>query len=160
MAAAPLAGLGLSQIGGTRPLPFAPTAQGKTGGQILKPILAAWALLGFTVAGLAFATATPPYQLELTCRTGDVTATVRVDQPRRYFASLRATALPQAEIDDGRAHFTAQFAHQHSDRGEEVTFYLESGAYLGAWTDAINELWLYRDATGAVYDNALVLPCT
>jgi len=126
----------------------------------VKPILAAWALLGFAVAGLAFATATPPYRLALTCRAGDVTATVRVDQPRRYFASLRATALPEAEIDDGRARFTAQFAHQHSDRGEEVTFYLESGAYLGAWTDAINELWLYRDATGAVYDNALVLPCT
>ena len=126
----------------------------------MKRILTAWALLSFIVAGLTFATAAPPYQLELSCRAGDITATVRADKPRRYFVSLGATPLPQAAINDGKMRFTAQFAHHITVRGEEVTFYLENGSYLGAWTDTINELWLDRDAMGAVYDSALVLPCT
>ncbi|MBF9038794.1 hypothetical protein LSUCC0246_09755 [Rhodobacterales bacterium LSUCC0246] len=126
----------------------------------MKRILIAWTLLSFVVAGLTFATATPPYQLELSCRAGDITATVWADKPRRYFVSLGATPLPQAEMNDGQMRFTAQFAHHITVRGEEVTFYLENGSYLGAWTDTINELWLYRDAMGAVYDSALVLPCT
>ncbi|MCV2875240.1 hypothetical protein OE810_03110 [Rhodobacteraceae bacterium XHP0102] len=118
-----------------------------------------WGALCLAVVGLAYATSTPPLRLALDCRDEARAITVILDHPRRYLPHLWPDHARTARFAEGETRFDADFVHQHGPRGRELTFYLETGAYLGAWTAEMNELWLYRDATGAIYDTGLALPC-